>query len=231
LFFSACPYIVRKSNVQQLATASIQKNFLLIEHHLLKESAFLPITIKAFDEVYILIVCIQGSITYLSTRDASLNLYLQEKEATFLFTAKDTYLALPLQYPTEILTISLLPEILPLLSVNQANLLDFIFEQKNTWLPSLPIMRFKTSYLNKLKQFIALDYQKTDLNSHLLLNISEILFGYFKLLDSKSKKTLYQKIADSSKTMIHQDLQHNTIPNLISLSKKNRINISTLQQS
>src|SRR5690606_11685470 len=86
LFFSACPYIVRKSNVQQLATASIQKNFLLIDHHLLKGSAFLPITIKAFDEVYILIVCIQGSITYLSTRDASLNLYLQEKEATFLFT-------------------------------------------------------------------------------------------------------------------------------------------------
>lgn len=231
LVFPTYPYIVKKSNVQQLATASIQKNFLLIEHHLLIGSAFHPIRIKALDEVYVLIVCIQGDITYLSIRETSLNLSLHQKEAIFLFAAKETYLALPKQYPTEILTISLLPEILPLLSANQADLLEFIFLQKNTWLLSLQTARFNTSYLNKLKKFLAWDPGKTDLNSHILINISEILLGYFKLLDSKSKKTFYQKISDSTKTMIHQDLKLNKIPNLISLSKKNRINISTLQQS
>ncbi|GEM_PF-973684 len=231
LVFPASPYIVKKSNVQQLATASIQKNFLLIEHHLLIGSAFHPIRIKALDDVYVLIVCIQGNITYLSTSETSLNLSLHQKEAIFLFTAKETYLALPLQYPTEILTISLLPEILPLVSANKANLLEFIFQHKNTWLPSLQIVGFKTSYLNKLKKFIAWDSQKTDLNSHLLLNISGILLGYFNLLDSKSKKTLYQKIADNTKIMVHQDLQHNKIPSILSLAKKNRIHVTTLQQS
>src|SRR5690606_17631531 len=69
LVFPASPYIIKKSNVQQLATASIQKNFLLIEHHLLIGSAFHPIRIKALDDVYVLIVCIQGNITYLSTSE------------------------------------------------------------------------------------------------------------------------------------------------------------------
>lgn len=50
---------------------------------------------------------------------------------------------------------------------------------------------FKASYLNKLNKFVAWDSQKTDLNGHPLSNISETLFGYFQLLDSKSKMTLY----------------------------------------
>ncbi|MFZ4262155.1 helix-turn-helix transcriptional regulator [Sphingobacterium sp. HJSM2_6] len=231
LFFSASPYIVKKSKLQQVATASIQKNFLLIEHHLLNGTALLPITIKALNEVYVLIVCVRGNISYHSKRNSSINLNLHEKEALFLFTAKGTYLALPLQYPTEILTINLLPEILPLVSSNQANLLEFIFQQKNNWLSSLQIICFKTSYLNKLKKFIAWDSRKIDLNNHLLLNIPEILLGYFKLLASKSNTILYQKIANSTQTMIHQDLQHNKIPNLFSLAKKNGIHVSTLQQS
>lgn len=230
LTFLPSPYIVKRSDGLEVATASFSKNLLLVEHHLLRGSAsHQSITIIAKRHTYVLIICLQGQVAYSSKKDAASNLKLLEREAIFLFAKKGTYLALPLRFPAEVLTISIHPKILPFISPNQFRSTEFMFQQKSFLLTYLDPVGFKTSFLNKLKGLIESYTQRTELNVDLIKHVSEILLIYFKQLDTETRPSFYRSIVEGTNQMIHEDLQKNERPNLNDLAKRNRISVSSLE--
>lgn len=230
LTFPRTPYIVKRSIGQEVATASFSKNLLLVEHHLLRGSAsHQPITIIAKRHTYVLIICLQGQVAYSSEKDAASYIKLLEKEAIFLFARKGTYLALSLRFPAEVLTISIHPKLLPLISPNQFRSTEFMFQQKSFLLTSLDPVGFKTSFLYKLKGLIRSYTQRTELNVDLIKHVSEILLIYFKQLDTQTRPSFYRSIVECTIQMIHEDLQKNERPNLNDLAKRNRISVSSLE--
>lgn len=222
------PYLSKRNSFQTLATASIKRETLLLEHHVITGTKKLPIHIKSDHACYILIACMQGNITYRLKKDSPLRIELTKMECVFIYAQRGVYLATPTSYPTEILTICLLPEMLPLFTSNNPNLFEFLVQQKSDLLSILQVVQINKSFLNKLRMLFQWDQQNIDVNGHLLKRIPLVLTAYVNLIVVKSKRHIYQRIVETSMTHIQEALQSNQIPAISWLAKKNHIKPQTL---
>lgn len=167
-------------------------------------------------------------MSYQLKKDPALRINLERMQCIFIFALKGSYLAIPNLYPSEIVTICLLPELLPLLSSNQSNLFEFIVQQKTSFLSLLPVIQLNKSFLNKVKRLFLWNHKVFDINSHLLKRIPDILATYIGLMDSKSTHSIYQSIVESSMEYIQELLLNNQIPTISYLAKRNYIKPHTL---
>lgn len=230
--FTDIPYIIAKNNTIELSNARYERGCFLIEHFMVTGKKSSQIKIQCIQENYVLIVCLQGKISYSLPRTFSQPINMLEKDCILIHSRPFNFVAYTMGYPIEILTIAIHPDIMMTLSSHHPELSAFILQYKNAPLSTLNLVQVNKYFLNKISKILNWNTNKNlTFDQQLLKYIPLILSEYRNLIFPQSRHSSNKSLVEQAQLIIKNSLERNEVPNASTLARKNSVYPSKLNDA
>ena len=227
--FTNVPYIIKRNHAIELSYAFYERGSFLIEHFLITGKKRSQIEIQCIRENYVLIVCLQGKISYTVQKANSQQINIMGMECVLVHALPSTFNANPESYPIEILTITIHPEMMSVLSSHHPELSAFILQYKKLPLSSLKLAQFDRYFLNKISRLINWKINSnSSFDQHLLKYVPIVLSAYRNLIFPQSIKSTNIHLVEQTLSDIKISLERNEVPMPSRLARRNSVYPSRL---
>lgn len=230
--FTETPYIIKKNTTIELSNASYERGCFLIEHFIVSGKKSSQIKIQCIQENYVLIVCLQGKISYALPKTFSPPINMMDRDCILVHTKPFNFVAYTMEYPIEILTIAIHPDIMMMLTSHHPELSAFILQYKNAPLTTLNLVKVNKYFLNKISKLLNWNTNSNSTyDQHLLKYIPLIISGYRNLISPQSANSTNKSLVEQAQLHIKSSLERNEIPNASTLARKNSVYPSKLNDA